>query len=197
MLSITYDGAYVQYLRSAGGASTLLRKIAAPSNLTLFFDSSYYSPGSALALIRFGPQSKVSDIGTVQVTKNAISVIQYAQDLGGHFNVQTTLTVAAADIPTGSTTVPVVVIGCVHQSQSFAFGVSRNETGTFAGTTPTLLGALPGVGMWTPTVVDNVGVGTHYYRFGFIDGSNHHTDDFTTVNGNILLLSITAQLAKR
>jgi hypothetical protein len=86
----------------------------------------------------------------------------------------------------------------VHQSASFAFGLSRNDTGTFAGTTPTLLSALPGAGLWTPTVVDFVGVGTHYYRFGFIDGTtSQFTDDFTTVNGNVHLLSLTAEVAKR
>jgi hypothetical protein len=194
VLAIVYDGLNVYYLQNG----IVKRTNNVGSGYTLFFDSSFYGVNSALAQIRFGPQSNVNDISTAQIVKNAISAIQFAEDTAGHTNIQVTVVVAATDIPTGSTTVPVIVQGSVHISGSYAFGLSRNETGAFAGTTPTLMRASPGPGLFTPVVVDNIGIGTHYYRFGFITGdTNTYSDDFTTTSGGIFFLSMVVQLAKR
>jgi hypothetical protein len=196
VLAIVYDGVNAYYLQNG----IVKRTNPIGSGLTLFFDSSFYGVNAALAMIRFGPQSNVNDIGVSQIVKNAVSITAFAQDTAGHSNTQLSVVIAAADIPAGSTTVPVVVTGCVHTSGNYAFGLSRNEIGTFNGTTPTLIAAQPngGPGLWTPTIVDNVGVGTHYFRLGFIaSGTNAFNDDFTTVYGNVFLLALTAEVAKR
>jgi hypothetical protein len=196
VLAIVYDGLNVYYLQNG----LVKRTNPIGTGYTLFLDSSFYGVNGALAMIRFGPQSNVNDIGASQIVKNAVSITAFAQDKTGLSNVQASVTITTADIPAGASSVPVVVTGCVHTSGNFAFGLSRNSTGTFAGTTPTLVAAQPngGPGLWTPTVVDNLGVGTFYYRLGFIaGGSSVFNDDFTTVNGSIFLLALTAEVAKR
>lgn len=63
VLAVIYDGANVNYMRN----STVVRKVAAPPNLVLFFDSSFATVGASLRGIQFGPMSAVTDIGTSQL----------------------------------------------------------------------------------------------------------------------------------
>ncbi|MCW5657457.1 MAG: host specificity protein J [Burkholderiaceae bacterium] len=67
VLVVGYDGYKVRYLRNG----TVLRELAAPANLRLSFDSSFYSEGVELEAIRVGPLSAVAGIDVPQLTPEA------------------------------------------------------------------------------------------------------------------------------
>lgn len=65
-LAITYDGSNARYYKDR-----VLIKTTAASNLVLFADSSFYSPGSALNSLHFGPGTSLEAIGTPGIEENA------------------------------------------------------------------------------------------------------------------------------
>lgn len=80
VLAIFYDGARVFYMQN----NSLRRVVDAPADLTLFFDSSFSTPGARLDQIRFGPMSAVTDIATIQLQPNAATdIVQDTYDFAG------------------------------------------------------------------------------------------------------------------
>lgn len=69
VLSVTYDGTNVKYLKNGA----VLRTVAATITAQLFFDSSFYSTGAKLTNIQFGPMSNLRyAIDAVPIGKNLI-----------------------------------------------------------------------------------------------------------------------------
>src|SRR6201993_586466 len=58
VLVIAYDGVNVRYLKNG----TVVRTVAAPSNLILFFDTSFSNPNSSYSNVRFGPLTSISTV---------------------------------------------------------------------------------------------------------------------------------------
>lgn len=81
VLTVLYDGSNVRYLQNG----VVRRTVAAAPGLTLFWDSSFYSPGAALKHVRFGALSandwasignvnvQTGQIGTGAVTQSFVS----------------------------------------------------------------------------------------------------------------------------
>lgn len=58
LLSVTYDGAFIRYLKNGA----VLRQIAAPPNLTLYADSSFFTQQAAAANLQFGPYGTATPV---------------------------------------------------------------------------------------------------------------------------------------
>jgi hypothetical protein len=76
--AISYDGSNVRYYKDA----VLIRTIAA-SSLTLFMDSSFYSPYGGINSLRFGPTTNLAVTDTAQIGQNAATKTGSATMLGG------------------------------------------------------------------------------------------------------------------
>lgn len=57
VLTVTYDGAYVRYMKNGA----VFRSVAVVITLPLFFDSSFYNAGATISTVRFGPLSHIGD----------------------------------------------------------------------------------------------------------------------------------------
>jgi hypothetical protein len=77
LLAITYDGSTVRYLVDAVEVGT-----DSASSLTLFADSSFYTPNSSINSFSFGPGTALDRIGTAQIDTDAIGEQYYDYQAG-------------------------------------------------------------------------------------------------------------------
>jgi hypothetical protein len=107
VLAVTYDGAFVRYLKNG----VVLRSIAAIITATVHADSAFQTVGGRLTHIRFGPMSKVSDIGTDQITTGAVTDGVVVLELSGYGSTATWPNSAFAKELEMSTAVSTTLVG--------------------------------------------------------------------------------------
>lgn len=136
-------------------------------------------------------------IGSLNLKGGSASMVE-GNSVENINNIQLSMVVTAADIPTGQTTIPVIVTGGWHMSSALAFGIGRKTSPTFAGDVANLFKANPSSpGIYSFSVKTEIGVGTHYFRVGWVTAAGIFDDDFTTIRLDQLNLSIVVHVAKR
>jgi hypothetical protein len=66
--AITYDATSVRYY-----VDRVLRKTTTSAGLTLFMDSSFFTPGGGVNSVRFGPTASLPNIDTNQLSQNSVT----------------------------------------------------------------------------------------------------------------------------
>lgn len=125
-------------------------------------------------------------VDTVKIANNAVTILSGAEveDLG---LVSISITVSSDDIPSGESTVPIIVTASADTGLAYYFDISVNQTNT--GIAGNLLGALPPAGVSAYTVIYEAGTGTYTFR------NYNHGGTGSDVNSRTR--SITAVLGKK
>ena len=100
-------------------------------------------------------------VDTLKIAGNAVTIISGAE-VAATGLVSIAVTVVADDIPSGETTVPIVVTASADTGLSYYFDISVNQTNTGIG--GNLLAAQPPAGVSAYTVVYSAGAGTYTFR---------------------------------
>jgi hypothetical protein len=187
-LTVSYDGATVRYTRNGG----LLRAVAAKITAPLYFDASFYSPGTSVSNVRFGPLSKVADIDTGQIIPeaateiiqvnppdqfyvgkfNVLATVNYTVDHTCRIILHATVTQSPAvpgSFPSGLTSLFMVVDG-------IRFDVALSRFGTTTSLTSSMRGSI------TVTAPKTVTIG--------LEGNSNSGSNGTTWSDMLLLVEV-------
>jgi hypothetical protein len=77
VFAITYDGSNVRYYMDG-----VLKRTVAAAGLTLFMDSSFWSPGAGINSLRFGPTTNLAVVDTPQIGSNAATIVATSTTVG-------------------------------------------------------------------------------------------------------------------
>lgn len=128
-------------------------------------------------------------VNSLQIAGHAVSVVSasYAPSTTGAF---VTITVAASDIPSGATTVPIVIWASMTIDFGTVFDIGYNQAWNTAGN---LRHETLSAGCWAITMVVNAGAGT--YTFGCFNGNACSSSGAVSYSG--IRPAIAVSLAKR